>query len=51
MNEVFSYHELISAIRQAKKNTSLGEDRVPYEFIKELSKGRKYILLKLYNKI
>ena len=51
MNEQFSYHELMSAIRQSKKNTSPGEDRIPFEFLKEMPKGSQHVVLKLYNKI
>src|SRR5688572_21885651 len=51
LNENFSFKELKDAIRSSKINTSPGDDKIPYEFIKHLHKNALKILLVLYNQI
>jgi len=49
MNIPFSEHELKRALRQSKKDTSPGEDGIPYECLKQLPGTGQRTLLKLYN--
>jgi len=51
LNIPFSQHELGRALRQAKQNTSPGEDGILYECLKKLPGAGQRILLKLYNVI
>jgi len=51
LNIPFSQHKLGRALRQAKQNTSPGEDGIPYECLKKLPGAGQRILLKLYNVI
>jgi ribonuclease HI len=51
LNELFDFHEMVKAIKQAKKQSSPGKDRVVYEMLQHLPKTCLKILLKLYNQI
>jgi len=49
MNNEFDLQELQTAINSAKMHKSPGEDKIPYEMIKHLSKPALKVLLDIYN--
>src|SRR6218665_3513612 len=51
INENFSLKELKDAIRSSKCSKSPGDDKIPYEFLKNLHKEALNVLLAFYNKI
>jgi ribonuclease HI len=50
INQAFEFHELATAIRQSKNNSSPGKDRIVYEMLKHLPKPCVELLLDFYNK-
>ena len=50
INQKFEFHELASAIRSSKNNSSPGQDRILYEMLKHLPKPCVELLLDFYNK-
>ena len=51
LNLPFTEHELKQALSQTRRNTSPGEDGIPYECLKRLPGVGRRLLLKLYNVI
>ena len=51
LNEPFSLHELRRALREVKKHTAPGADRISYEMLQKLPKCSIKAVLKLYNQI
>jgi ribonuclease HI len=51
LNEMFNLNELKEAIRSAKNNKSPGDDKIPYELLKNLHKNALDTLLSFYNQI
>jgi len=51
LNDNFCLHELRRAIRETKKQSAPGDDKICYEFLQNLPKCSVKALLKLYNRI
>ena len=51
INDRFEMHEIQTAIRQCKSNSSPGEDEICYEMLKQFPKSSIYILQTMFNKI
>ena len=51
INDPFEKHELFSALRQCKKNTSPGDDEISYAMIKNMPKSSLSAILKLFNEV
>jgi ribonuclease HI len=51
LNEMFTLNELKVAISSAKNNKSPGDDKIPYELLKNLHKNAVDTLLDFYNEI
>ena len=51
VNEAFNLHELQRAIRETKKHSAPGADRISYEILQKLPKCSIKAVLKLYNQI
>ena len=51
LNEPFDLHELRRTLREAKKHSAAGADRITYEMLQKLPKCSIKALLKLYNHI
>ena len=49
LNESFEHHELAAAIRQSKKHSSPGNDKISYEILKQIPKPCQNIILKFFN--
>ena len=51
LNEPFAMHELRRALREIKKHSAPGADRISYEMLQKLPKCSIKAVLKLYNQI
>ena len=51
INRPFEIHELMEALRQSKRKSTPGEDRITYDLLKQLPHGCQNVLLNLYNTI
>jgi len=51
LNQPFDLHELRRALRETKKHSAPGEDKIPYEMLQKLPKPSIKAVLKLYNRI
>jgi len=49
LNDRFSYHELKRAIKESKRNSSPGEDKITYDMLQHLPRRALQRLLFLYN--
>ena len=50
LNMPFAAHELQTALQQTKNGTSPGEDKIPYEFLKQLPNVGKRVILNMYKR-
>lgn len=50
-NQPFTLTELQNAFKKTTHNTAVGPDEIHYEFLKQLPRGPKKYLLKIYNDI
>ena len=51
INDRFEIHEIQTAIRQCKSNSSPGEDEICYEMLKHLPKSSIFVLQTMFNQI
>ena len=51
LNEPFDLHELRRAVRETKKHSAAGADKITYEMLQKLPKCSAKAVLKLYNQI
>jgi len=51
LNDCFCYHEVKRAIRDSKRNSSPGEDKITYSMLQHLPKNGIKSLLSLYNEV
>ena len=49
LNDRFSYHELKRAIKESKRNSSPGEDKITYYMLQHLPRRALQRMLHLYN--
>jgi len=51
LNEAFALHEVRGVLRDIKKHSASGEDKITYEMLQKLPKCSTKAVLKLFNQI